>query len=337
MKQATAEARAFDQPAWAGRSGSGAYRIGSPDSTGRFPRSRDELGQWFPDDIVCHEYLACLRWRNGFACDQCASTAAPRTAERGLLACGECGALCSATSGTPFSGLPLVRTFHALWDALGRESGADARVLAEELRTSPGMAWRFLEGLRAALVRHDEDRLVGQVHVGQLPVIVEEADGTGRRVAGRAQVVVAAEVKGDEVTRVRFAAVQGCAPDTRADFVRRAVAPGATIRTVRARIFDELGALGYRHVAIGGASELPIGVQRVASLLALWLYGSDGASVARLGYYLDELAFRYNHRFVASSEDRQGYLFAALIRRALLVDEPSAAVDYSVMPNARAS
>jgi hypothetical protein len=337
MKQATAEARAFEGTARGGRPASGMFRVGSLDRAGRFPRSREELGEWFPDEIVCHEYLAYLRWRNGFVCDQCTSTAAPRTADRGLLSCSECGALCSATSGTPFSGLSLTRAFHALWDVFARESGANPRVLAEQLRTSPGLAWRFLEAMRAALVRHDEDRLYGHVHVGQLPVTVEEADGTGRLVASRAQVIVAAEIKGEEVTRVRFAAVQGCAPDMRADFVRRAVAAGSTIRTVRSPIFDELVTLGYRHVAIGGAGEQPTGVQRVASLLALWLYGSDGVSVARLGYFLDELAFRYNHRFAAGDDDKHGYLFFTLLRRALLVGEPAAELDDGLLPAARAS
>src|SRR5207249_8246158 len=104
-------------------------------------------------------------------------------------------ALRSATTGTPFSGLSLLRTFRALWELLGRESGADAGPLAEQLRTSTGMAWRFLEGLRPALVRHDEDRLAGQVHVGQLPVMLEEADACGRPVMTRTQVIAAAEAR----------------------------------------------------------------------------------------------------------------------------------------------
>ena len=204
-----------------------------------------------------------------------------------------------------------------LWELLGRESGANASNFASEMRTSLGMAWHFLEGLRPALVRHDEDKLVGQVHVGQVPVVVEERDALGNPVLARAQVIVAAEVRNDEVTRVRFGPMQGCAPASRDDFVRRAVAPGSTIRTVRSPLFDQLTSQGYGHEAGGGVGGLPPGVQRVSSLLSLWLYGCDGASVARIGYYLDELAFRYNHRFTARSEDRQGYLFCSLLRRSL--------------------
>lgn len=299
---------------------SGTFRIGSMDRAGRFPRSWDELTEWFPDELVCHEYLAYLRWRTGFVCPACSSTAQPGTCDRALLRCSSCGELCSATTGTPFSGLSLTRAFRALWELLGKESGADAGVFASEMKTSLGMAWHFLEGLRPAMVRHDEDRLVGQVHVGQVPVAFEERGAFGKQLS-RAQVIVAAEVRNDEVTRVRFGPLQGCAPAAREDFLRRAVAPGSIVRTARTPIYDRLRSHGYGHQSAG--VDLPPGAQRVASLLGLWLYGCEAASIARLGYFLDELAFRYNHRFTARSEDRQGYLFFSLLRRSLAGADPS--------------
>jgi hypothetical protein len=135
----------------------------------------------------------------------------------------------------------------------------------------------------------------------------------------RANVMIAAETRNGEITRARFGSVSGCAPRTRSDFMRRAVAPAATIRTAHSPIFDELRSLGYGHVMAGGASSVPSGVLHMGSLLSLWIYGTDSVSQARLGYYLDELAFRFNHRHGARAEDRQGHLFAALIRRATRV------------------
>ena len=41
-----------------------------------YPRTFQELQAWFPDDQACLNYLARLRWPDGFVCPSCTSTRA---------------------------------------------------------------------------------------------------------------------------------------------------------------------------------------------------------------------------------------------------------------------
>lgn len=43
----------------------------------KFPESLLGFQKMFPDDNACALYLESIRWREGFVCPRCASTAAP--------------------------------------------------------------------------------------------------------------------------------------------------------------------------------------------------------------------------------------------------------------------
>lgn len=43
----------------------------------KFPESLPGFQKMFPDDNACALYLESIRWRDGFVCPRCASTAAP--------------------------------------------------------------------------------------------------------------------------------------------------------------------------------------------------------------------------------------------------------------------
>src|SRR5260370_13828960 len=80
-----------------------------------YPRTLMELERRFSTDEACAEYLAKLRWPEGFRCPHCAADQAWRTA-RGLWVCRACGRNTSVTAGTVFgdSNLPLRLWFPAI-------------------------------------------------------------------------------------------------------------------------------------------------------------------------------------------------------------------------------
>ncbi|HKF34331.1 MAG TPA: transposase, partial [Jatrophihabitantaceae bacterium] len=45
-----------------------------------YPRRYQEFRDWFPDDAACVEYLARLRWPDGFICPACGGDRCWRTA-----------------------------------------------------------------------------------------------------------------------------------------------------------------------------------------------------------------------------------------------------------------
>ena len=55
---------------------------------------------WFPDDASCAEYLARLRWPEGFRCPVCGGDKAWQTSPRHWK-CAGCGRKTSVTAGTP--------------------------------------------------------------------------------------------------------------------------------------------------------------------------------------------------------------------------------------------
>jgi hypothetical protein len=99
---------------------------------------------------------------------------------------------------------------------------------------------------------------------------------------------------------------------------------GAQVRTDGSAAYRDLKDLGYDHqrtVTLG--SETPAhasmaGVHRVAALVKRWILGTHHGSVqpTHLDAYLDEFAFRFNHRTSAS----RGMLFHRLLQQAVVTD-----------------
>ena len=82
------------------------------------PRSLSEFEQRFGDEGACAEYLAAVRWPDGFVCPGCGWTKAWRLeTEPWTYECARCGHQTSVTAGTVMhkSRLPLTTWF---WAAL---------------------------------------------------------------------------------------------------------------------------------------------------------------------------------------------------------------------------
>ena len=81
-----------------------------------YPRTLAELERRFATEAACRDYLARLRWPQGFACPRCGRGRGWAT-RRGLWVCPACGYQASVTAGTIFQGtrLPLTLWFRAIW------------------------------------------------------------------------------------------------------------------------------------------------------------------------------------------------------------------------------
>ena len=92
-----------------------------------YPRTFQELQAWFPDDQACLNYLARLRWPDGFVCPSCESTRAWQTAKARWM-CAACGRQTSVTAGTIFHRIrtPLSTWFAAIWFLTSQKNGMSA-------------------------------------------------------------------------------------------------------------------------------------------------------------------------------------------------------------------
>ena len=289
-----------------------------------YPRTLLDFEKRFASEKACREYLARVRWPDGFRCPRCGGSAAWLT-ERGLYHCRGCRLQTSVLAGTLFQDTkkPLYLWFRAMWHITTQKYGGNALGLQRVLGLgSYRIMWTWLHKLRYAMVRPGRDRLSGSVEVDETYVGGKKPGKRGRGAAGKALVVIAAQEDGAGIGRIRLCRVKDASAESLEGAVGMSVAPGSVIHTDGWSGYCGLGQRGYHHEVIRpegevGEDSLPR-VHRVAGLLKRWLLGTYQGAVrfSHLDYYLDEYTFRFNRR----TSRWRGKLFYRLVQQAAAVD-----------------
>lgn len=289
-----------------------------------YPGTFQEFLKWFPDDAACVDYLAGLRWPEGFVCPACGGSSYWMTGKTQWM-CAACARKTSITAGTIFhrTRTPLTTWFAAIWFLTSQKNGMSALGLQRVLGFgSYETAWAWMHKLRRAMVRPQRERLCGIVELDETWVggVSQGTTGAG---GDKIPVLIAVERNGTRLGRVRMAVAERPASLEIISFAAAVIEPGSIIRTDGARLFRRLPALGYHHeptIAMGNPDQNSIvpGVHRVASLLKRWLIGTLHYRVEphQLPYYLDEYTFRFNRR----SSAHRGMLFYRLLQQAVGTD-----------------
>jgi transposase-like protein len=227
--------------------------------------------------------------------------------------------------------------FRAMWWVCGPKSGLSALAIQRILGLgSYETAWTWLHKLRRAMVRPGRELLSGKVEVDETALGAKRRYGRGGyHPKHKTTVLVAAEVDGPRIGRIRLARIPVASRDHLETHVRKMVETGSTVHTDGKQGYNSLVSLGYRHeVTImkqvqGNSERMLPRVHRVASLLKRWLLGTHQGAVRahQLDFYLDEFTFRFNRRKSRS----RGKLFYRLVQQAVQV-EPS---PYSALVRAR--
>jgi transposase-like protein len=289
-----------------------------------YPSTILEFENRFKDEKACLEYLAHIRWQDGFCCPKCGHTKAWIT-KKGLYYCQVCNRQTSVTAGTIFNDRrkPLMLWFRAIWYVVNQKNGVSALGLQRVLGlNSYRTAWTWLHKLRCAMVRPGRDRLSGTVEVDETYIGGEKPGKRGRGAEGKSLVVVAVEDKGDHFGRLRLTRVADASAKNLIPAVQQTVKEGSLVRTDGWKGYTQLCSKGYQHSVIrqGGSdigdNLLPL-TNRVAALLKSWLQGTHQGAVqsSHLDYYLDEFTFRFNRR---TSKSR-GKLFYRLVQQAVII------------------
>jgi transposase-like protein len=292
-----------------------------------YPRTLREFNAWFVDDAACLDYLAGLRWPDGFTCPVCGESRFWRMSKGRNLRCAGCRSDASITAGTIFADtrLPLTTWFAAAWYATGTKHGVSALSLQRVLGLgSYETAWSLLHKLRRAMVRPGRDRLTGEVEVDETYVGGVAPGKHGRGAAKKTPVLIAVEKRGPGRGRVRFAPVADTSADSLLPAIEELIEPGSVITTDGHAGYNGVAGAGYAHdrhslYATGDPAHVAMPrVHRVASLLKRWLLGTHQGAVRpqQLDYYLDEFTFRFNRR----GSNHRGLLFYRLLDQAIQID-----------------
>lgn len=230
------------------------------------------------------------------------------------------------TAGTIFesSHIPLRLWFRAMWLVTHQKSGISALGLQRALGLgSYRTAWACLHKLRRAMVRPGREQLSGEVEIDESFVGGREKGGGRRRVGKKNLVMIAAEVRGEKIGRIRLQQVPDSSKEHLLGFARDVVSPGSKVITDGLPVYGNLRRMGFIHQARvpqtkQEASKLLPRTHRVAALLKRWLLGIHQGSYSRqqFSWYLDEFTFRFNRR---ASPDR-GFVFYRLVQQAVAID-----------------
>jgi transposase-like protein len=277
-----------------------------------FPRSLREFQTQFATDDACRNYLARCRWPDGFICPRCGQRKAYVIGSPQLWQCAGCRHQTSVTAGTILHRTKTALTvwFWAAYLMTTDKRGLSALLLQRQLGLGNyETAWMMLHKFRRAMVNVSREPLRGQVEVDDTWIGGTQAGLRGsRQLKGRkaALALTAVEKRGKASGRVRMEVIPDFKAVTLLAFLKKHVAPGATVYTDGLKSFSGLEAAGYRHIARiqpspgdlrkGAKSVVPL-ADRAIGNLQQWLIGTyHGVSKDQLQVYLDEFVFRHNRR-----------------------------------------
>lgn len=266
----------------------------------------------------CIDFLAEVRWPNGFQCTKCNSNNGWRSS-RLLWVCKDCQYHASVIVGTLFQDtkLPLPLWFQLIWWFVGQKSGASALSLQNNFGVgSYKTAWLLLRKLRSCMVLSGRSFLSGKVEV-------DEAFIGGQN--NKEIVMVAAEIRGSATGRLRLRHIPTRTSADIQKFILESIEPGSTIISDQYKGYIKIVEKGFEHEPqkkpyswedVGGDDDrlLPR-VHRAISLIKRWYYGTYHGRIEpeNLQAYLDEYVFRFNRRTSGS----RGLVFLRMIESAL--------------------
>jgi transposase-like protein len=263
----------------------------------------------FPDDATCLDYL----WRRNFSedgthahCPKCSQTRRfHRVTSRPSYSCDSCGHHLHPTAETIFhkSSTSLHLWFHAIFLMSSTRCGISAKQLERELGVTYKTAWRMFHLIRNELMAQDDGPLSGEVEMDETYVGGKRRTGrTGRPGRDESKQPVFGMV--ERGGRVRAIHVESASAASLMPHVIKYVVPDAVVYTDEWGAYKTVERQGYEHRTIRHNDGVyvmgDIHTNTIEGFWALVKRGLSGThhmvSAKHLQGYLNEYAWRYNHR-----------------------------------------
>lgn len=282
------------------------------------PNTLSEAVIYFQNPDNCIDYLSKRRWPNGVTCPTCGSTSIGFIASRRLFQCKirHPKAQFSVKLGTIFEDSPLGldQWLPAMWMIASNRNGISSWELHRAIGVTQKTAWFLLHRVRLAM----QDDLTGGSLGGEVEVDETFIGGKSRNMhkSKRARVITGTGGKDKTVVmgmmerggNVRAFVVDNRRKRELQQQIREHVEAGAAIFTDELLSYDGLES-DYRHAVINHAVEYvndnvhTNGMENFWSLLKRGLHGTYiSVEPFHLFRYIDEQAFRFNHRKVTDAE-----------------------------------
>jgi transposase-like protein len=285
----------------------------------KIPKTLTEAVRHYSDEQVCIDTVAALRWPNGRPiCPKCGVEESDRKhywlAAQKRWKCYACRKQFSVKVNSLFEDSPLSldKWLIALWMLCNCKNGVSSHEIARELGIAQKSAWHLLHRLRSALQSPEDDQIggggkvvemdetfvggrVGNMHKSKRP---KGTGHSGRPVGAMAKTIVVGMLERNG--RVRAEVVRDRTRDVLHFLAAKHIAADSTLVTDEWRAYRDTG---FQHEVINHAVEYVNGIvhtQGIENFWSLLKRGLHGTYISvepfHLFRYIDEQAFRYDHR-----------------------------------------
>jgi transposase-like protein len=269
----------------------------------------------FPDDETCLQWLKEYRFPNGIHCQMCDKITKHHFIEsRKSYSCQECGHHVHPTAGTIFhkSSTPLTIWFYAIYLMAQTRCGISAKQIERETGVTYKTAWRLCKLIRSRLdedgdafggtddAGNRKDVEIDETYIGGKPRKDDDEPRKRGRGTDKTPVLGMVERKG----RIRAVVVPDTKKKTITPIIEETVEKGSHIHTDEYLSYSGLSQKGYTHSQILHQMKVyvmgNVHTQTIEGFWALVKTGVigvyHGCSKKYLQTYINEYAFRYNHR-----------------------------------------
>lgn len=259
-----------------------------------------EFQKQFSDSNSCLEYLAEMKWKDGFVCRRCQCTCFTKGYTLFARRCRECKYDESATSHTVFHKLKF--SIHKAFNGVfrySRKKGMSTYELAKELNITQKSAWLFHIKIQQAMASSGKHLLTGEVHIDEFITGGPEPTKRGRSLGRKKKSLIMVEViDGKKIGRIYCKQIENFKKETIYPIIETTVAEDAKIVTDEYPTYDKLKEKfkkAKQRKSHNGKSFENLH-QQIMNVKG-WLRGiHHHCSVNHFQQYLDEFCFRMNRR-----------------------------------------
>jgi hypothetical protein len=272
-----------------------------------------KFNQRFKDDNDCLEYLAEVKWQNGYKCKRCENDKFGNGKHIHNRRCTKCRYDESPTVGTMFEKLKfsILIAFHIVFKISTKKKGMSSLELSHEFELRQMTCWSFKQKVQQVMKSSLKSPLTGLVHVDEFVIGGPEEGKKGRSKGFKKLVVLAVEILEDGVGRAYAEVIEHSSAIELGGFLKKYVSQEAEVISDKWKGYTPLKKefKNLKQIASEEGKnfkELHIHIMNIKG----WLRGiHHHCSKERMQNYLDEYHFRYNRR---SNMDT---IFDVLIRK----------------------
>ena len=259
-----------------------------------------KFNQRFKDDNDCLEYLAEVKWQNGYKCKRCGNDKFENGKHIHNRRCTKCRYDESPTVGTMFEKLKfsILIAFHIVFKISTKKKGMSSLELSNEFELRQMTCWSFKQKLQQVMKSSLKSPLTGLVHVDEFVIGGPEEGKKGRSKGLKKLVVLAVEILEDGVGRAYAEVIEHSSAIELGRFLKKYVSKDAEVISDKWKGYLPLKKefKNLKQVASEDGKnfkELHIHIMNIKG----WLRGiHHHCSKERMQNYLDEYHFRYNRR-----------------------------------------